>query len=113
MLLGAYWNFSDIPNERDDVGYQRKSGSGADIAKSTRMTRGGHRPACSNEAGFSPYKALVSAGTIPCPEPAAPGAGVFPITVDQRNFSNSSRGDGEASWKIGTLVGSQLSLLEV
>ena len=42
----------------------------------------------------------------------APGTGVFPIPSIQRSFANSSRGDGEASWKIGTLVGSQLSLLE-
>ena len=41
--LGAVhtWHFSDLPTPLTNVGYQGKSGSNSDIAKSTRLTRRG------------------------------------------------------------------------
>jgi hypothetical protein len=38
----GYWPFSDLPTPLTNVGYQGKSGSNSDIAKSTRLTQPGH-----------------------------------------------------------------------
>jgi len=34
----GFWHFSDLPTSLTNIGYQGKSGSNSDIAKSTRLT---------------------------------------------------------------------------
>ena len=97
-LNDGSWHFSDLPTPLTNVGYQGKSGSNSDIAKSTRLTYLGHprdaalpyllkHPAARKRQGVGPK----------CARGMLTGVYFPSLVYDREHPVSSSRAEGPAS----------------